>query len=164
MNTDIIETKSQSERRPAPLGATDEAALLRKQGRRRLRTALTLRRWTREVRPTSSLAFPIMAGMLAHMLIGLADTVMVGRVGVVPLAASAFVNAITHLPMIFGVGLLSAMAVLTSQSFGARQAAEAGEVLRHGLLVAAGAGVLTAASLACLRPFLDWFGQPPEVV
>ena len=105
-----------------------------------------------------------MAGMLAHMLIGIADTIMVGRVGVVPLAASAFVNAITHLPLVFGVGLLSAIAVLTSQAFGARQAAEAGEVLRHGLVVATGAGVLTAASLACLRPFLHWFGQPPEVV
>ena len=156
MNRDITDTKatptsqlgmgSPSERRPESLGATDEAAPVSPQDRLRLRTGRTLRRWTREVRPMCSLAFPIMSGMLAHMLIGLADTIMVGRVGVVPLAASAFVNAIAHLPMIFAVGLLSAVAVLTSQAFGARRAAEAGEVLRHGLLVATGAGVLTAAT------------------
>src|SRR5262245_53445598 len=164
MNTDMIETKAQSERRPEPLGATDEAALLPKHDGRCLRTVRKLRRWTREVRPTSSLAFPIMAGMVAHMLIGLADTIMVGSVGVVPLAASAFVNAITHLPLVFGIGLLSAVAVLTSQAFGARQAAEAGDVFRHGLIVAAGAGILTVGVLVGLRPFLHWFGQPPEVV
>lgn len=130
----------------------------------RLRLARTLRYWTREVRPTWALALPIMAGMLAHMLMGLADTIMVGRLGVLPLAASAFVNAIAHLPLVFSIGLLSSVAVLTSQAFGARQATEAGEVLRHGLLVAIGAGALTAVGLASLRPFLDFFGQPPEVI
>lgn len=129
-----------------------------------LRFARTLRRWMREVRPTSSLALPIMAGMVAHMLMGLADTIMVGRVGVVPLAAAAFVNAVTHLPLVFAIGLLSSIAVLTSQSFGARQAAETGEILRHGLVVAMAAGVLTAAGAVCLRPFLHVLGQPPEVI
>lgn len=129
-----------------------------------LRMALSLRRWQREVPMTLSLSFPIMAGMLAHMLVGLADTIMVGRVGVVPLAAASFVNAIVHLPMVVGIGLLSSVAVLGSQAFGARQSAQAGEVLRHGLAVAMGAGVLTIGILACLLPLLSCFGQPPEVV
>ena len=48
----------------------------------------TLRLWRHEVRPTLALALPIMAGMLSQTLMGLVDTIMVGRVGVVPLAAS----------------------------------------------------------------------------
>jgi MATE family multidrug resistance protein len=129
-----------------------------------MRSALALRRWTREIRPMLSLALPIMSGMLAQMLIGLSDTIMVGRVGVVPLAAAAFVTAIAHLPLVFGIGLLSSVAVLTAQAFGARQIKETGEVLRHGLVLGFIAGALSAALLISLRPFLRLFGQPPEVI
>lgn len=122
------------------------------------------RRWTREIRPTLTLAAPIVAGMVGHMLIGIADTLMVGRVGVVPLAAASFVNTVTHLPFVFSIGLSSAIAVLASQAYGAKKPRECGEVLRHGLAVAIGAGVLTAVGGVCLRPFLHWFGQPDDVV
>jgi multidrug resistance protein, MATE family len=128
------------------------------------RKARSLRRWSREVRPMIALALPIMAGMVGQMLIGLADTIMVGRVGVVPLAAAAMVNALAHIPFVAGLGLLSSVAVLTSQAFGAGDKAEAGEVLRHGLLLAAIAGATTALLLAALRPFLPVLRQPPEVV
>ncbi|MBM3832450.1 MAG: MATE family efflux transporter [Verrucomicrobia bacterium] len=129
-----------------------------------LRLARRWRRWTREVRPTLALAMPIMGGMIGHMLIGIADTIMVGRVGVVPLAASSFVNTITHLPFIFACGLLSAIAVLTAQAHGAKQPHEAGEVLRHGFTIAFIAGLCTLVVCFCLRPFLGWFGQPADVV
>jgi MATE family multidrug resistance protein len=85
-------------------------------------------------------------------------------VGVVPLAASAFVNAIAHLPLVFGLGLLSSIAVLTSQAYGARRPGEAGEIWRHGLIVSFAAGLLSALSLFALHPFLGILGQPPEVV
>ena len=111
-----------------------------------------------------ALSFPIMSGMLAQMLIGLSDTIMVGRVGVVPLAASAFVNALAHLPLVFGVGLLSSVAVLSAQAYGAQERKEAGEVFRHGLLLGTMAGLITAASLVCLRPLVHWFGQPADVI
>ena len=129
-----------------------------------LRLARTLRRWNREVRPTWALAVPIMSGMVGQTLMGLADTLMVGRVGVVPLAAAALVNAIAHLPLVFAIGLLSAVSVLVSQAYGAKQARESGEVLKHGLLLAGIAGVLTALGLACLRPWLYLLGQPKDVI
>ena len=125
---------------------------------------LKLRRWTREVAPTLSLALPIVAGMISQMAIGIADSVMVGRLGVVPLAAASFVNSIAHLPFVFSLGVLSAIAILTSQAFGAGQFNQAGELLRHGLALSAAIGVGAAAVLAAVHPFLDWFGQPPEVV
>jgi len=52
----------------------------------RLRIARNVRLWVREARPTLALALPIMAGMVGQMLMGLTDTIMVGRVGVVTLA------------------------------------------------------------------------------
>jgi len=117
-----------------------------------------------EARPTLALAFPIMSGMVSQMLLGLADTVMVGRVGVTPLAAAAFVTILFHLPLVFGIGLLSSVAVLAAQAFGAREHARAGEMLRHGLLLSAGAGFVIAGLLCALRPALGLFGQPAEVV
>ena len=37
-------------------------------------------------------------------------------------------------------------------------------MLRHGVLIAAGVGLITIVAWLCLRPFLWIFGQPPEVV
>lgn len=122
------------------------------------------RLWWLEIRPTLALALPIMAGMVSQMLMGLVDTVMIGRLGVVPLAAASFVSAVAHLPLVFGLGLLSSIAVLTSQAYGARAQADAGEVFRHGLIVSTVTGLLAALSMVALYPFLDRLGQPPEVV
>jgi len=130
----------------------------------RLRIMRNVRLWLRDSRPTLTLGLPIMAGMVSQMLMGLADTIMVGRVGVVPLAASAFVNAVAHVPLVFGLGLLSSIAVLTSQAYGARRRDEAGEIWRHGLIVSFAAGLLSTLSLFALHPFLGYLGQPPEVV
>jgi MATE family multidrug resistance protein len=123
-----------------------------------------VRLWRMESRQTLALALPIMAGMVAQMLMGLADTLMVGRVGVIPLAASSLVNAVAHVPLVFGFGLLSSIAVLAARAYGARRADDAGEVLRHGLMVAVVLGSFSAALLAGMRPVLAFLGQPPEVV
>lgn len=121
-------------------------------------------RWFVEARLTLALGFPIMAGMVGHMLLGLTDTMMVGRVGVVPLAGAALVNTVTHVPMIFGIGLLSAVQILTSQAFGARQPLETAETVRHGFLVALAAGIVTGTLMTLAGPYLQFLGQPPEVV
>ncbi len=116
------------------------------------------------MRRTLALGFPIMAGMVGHMLMGLADTVMVGRVGVQALAAAALVNTVAHVPVVFAFGLIAAIQILTSQAFGARQPREAGEALRHGLLIAAVSGLLTAVVLVAIGPHLNVLGQPGDVV
>lgn len=121
-------------------------------------------KWLLEMRRTVALGFPIMAGMVGHMLMGLADTVMVGHVGVSALAAAALVNTVAHVPVVFAFGLIAAVQILTSQAFGARQPHEAGEALRHGLLIATASGVVTAIGLALAGPHLIHLGQPPDVV
>ena len=129
-----------------------------------LRKARAIRRWTREIRPTISLALPIMAGMVSQTLLGLADTLMVGKVGVVPLAAASFVNTVVHPPMVFALGLLSSVAVLTARAYGAKDKRGAGEMLWHGLLVATVLGGLIGLGALFFRPLLGSFGQPSEVV
>lgn len=129
-----------------------------------LRRARKIRRWTREIRPTVTLALPIMAGMVSQTLLGLADTVMVGKVGVIELAAASFVNTVIYPPLVFCLGLLTSLSVLTARAFGAGDRAEAGEVLRHGLAISMALGLLLGIGCYLFRPFLGYLGQPAEVV
>ena len=118
----------------------------------------------REVRKLAALAVPIIAGQVGQMVLGLADTVMIGRVGVIPLAAAAFAGILFSVPLIFGFGILASVSILVARAFGSDRAAECGEFLRHGLVIALVSSTLLACGLALVSGWLDRFGQPPEVV
>jgi MATE family multidrug resistance protein len=90
----------------------------------------------REARATLLLAVPIAIGQVSQMLMGVTDSVMIGRTGTVPLAASAFGVGIFNIFFIVGVGLLTPVAIFASRARGAGRHDEAGEYLRHGLLIA----------------------------
>jgi MATE family multidrug resistance protein len=117
-----------------------------------------------ELKRTLLLATPIAAGHLGQMMLGFVDTLMIGRIGVVPLAASAFANVLIHFVFIIGVGLLSSVAVLVSHAHGAGKRSEAGEVLRRGLVIAFASGCLMYLLLWAGLPLLPYMGQPAAVV
>ena len=116
-----------------------------------------------EARRTLLLAVPIMAGQLSQMLMGVADSAMVARVGVVPLAAAAFANGLLGVPFLFGIGLMQAISVRVSQAHGAGDRRETGEALRHGLAITGIAGLMLVALVMLAGTQLARFGQPPEV-
>jgi len=107
-----------------------------------------------ENRKTLALAFPIVAGFLGQMLMGLVDTVMVGWVGVLPLAACAFANTILSVPLVFGFGLLSSVSVRASHAFGSGNPELAGESLRGGILLSLLMGGALAVTAHVTLPFL----------
>src|SRR5688500_18584983 len=47
-----------------------------------------------EIRPTLTLAAPIVVGQVSQMMMGVVDSAMIGHAGTVPRAASAFANNI----------------------------------------------------------------------
>ena len=102
------------------------------------------------------------------MLMGLIDSAMVGRVGVIPLAASAFANTLISVPLVFGIGLMLALGIRVSQARGSQSDSSQsegsiGELLRHGMFLALVAGLLLALSVFALGGFLDKFGQDAAV-
>lgn len=105
----------------------------------------------------------MVSALVGQMAMGLADTLMVGRLGVEPLAAAACVNAVGHLPLALGFGLFSSVAVLTSRAFGSRSNREAGEAMRHGLILSILYGTLSAIALTFLSSRLNLLGQPESV-
>jgi MATE family multidrug resistance protein len=51
------------------------------------------------------LAYPVMLSQFGHIMVGVADSMMVGQLGAVPLAAASLGNVIFHFLMAFGIGL-----------------------------------------------------------
>jgi MATE family multidrug resistance protein len=118
----------------------------------------------REARATLVLAIPITIGQVSQMLMGVTDSVMIGRTGAVPLAASAFGLGVFNIFFLVGVGLLTPVAVFASRSRGAGRHDEAGEYLRHGLALALGSGAVELVLILLIGGHLAWFRQPPEVL
>ncbi len=121
-------------------------------------------KFSTELRATLALALPIVVGQVGQMLMGITDSVMIGQVGKVPLAASAFANGVVNLVMIVGFGLLLPVAVLTARAHGAKEPRECAEYLRHGVALASVLSVVGLALLALCGTQLHRFGQPAEVV
>jgi multidrug resistance protein, MATE family len=118
----------------------------------------------KEARATLVLALPIVIGQLSQVLMGVVDTVMIGRTGTVPLAASSFGSSIFGVLFVIGVGLLVPVAVFASRARGGGRLDEAGEYMRHGLILAIVAGVAESALVFALSGSMGMFGQPPEVL
>lgn len=98
------------------------------------------------------------------MLMPLADTLMVGRLGVLPLAAATFANNVLYLPFIFGLGFSMAVSIRVSQARGAGDQLTARAALRHGFYLSLAVGVLTMLGVWFIQPFLGLFRQEPEII
>ena len=118
----------------------------------------------RELRPTLTLALPIVVGQVSQMLIGLTDSAFIGRVGTVPLAAAAFTHGVFGVFYIAGLGLLLGTGVFAARDHGAGNETGCAAWLRHGRALAIIAGVIGFGIMAFLGTQLHHFGQPPEVI
>jgi MATE family multidrug resistance protein len=117
----------------------------------------------KETRKTLALAIPLIAGQVSQMLLGLTDTLMIGRVGTVDLAAAALANALIFLPFSVAIGLAVAVSIQVAHHHGAGSLAAAGETLRNSLLLSLLLGAALALLVAASVPFLDYLKQPAEV-
>jgi MATE family multidrug resistance protein len=118
----------------------------------------------REGRATLTLALPLMAGSVSQMLMGLADTLMIGEVGTAELAASTLAHSILFLPMMLGIGVGIAVSVKTSQARGAGKPEQAKSALRDGFLTSLLVGAISFFLSWASLPLLSFLGQDPEVI
>jgi len=118
----------------------------------------------REAKITLILAIPIIVGQVSQMLMGVTDSVMIGRVGAVPLAASALAGNLFGMFFVVGLGLLLPVTVLVARARGGGEPQRCSELLRHGCWLALGFGLIETLVMLGLGQQLGRFGQPPEVV
>jgi MATE family multidrug resistance protein len=118
----------------------------------------------RELRPTLRLAAPITAGQVGQMLMGVADTIMVGHVGTLALAACAFGNSMLMVIAIAGFGVLTAVSIRVSHAHGAGLAQAMARAYYGGVGLSVIGGVLCAVGVQLVYPLFHHLGQAPGVV
>ncbi len=81
------------------------------------------------------LAWPIILGQMSHMAQSVVDSVMVGRLGAVPLAGVSVAVGVFNVLLVFGIGLSLAVTTLSAHARGQGDPEEGGRVLLHGFWV-----------------------------
>ena len=110
------------------------------------------------------LAYPVMLSQLGQVLVGVADSLMVGHLGAEPLAAASLANVIFYVIMVFGLGVSLAVTPLVAAADGEQDVDKIGGFLSNGLLVNTVLGTLLALSVVAVTPGLYFMDQPQEVV
>jgi MATE family multidrug resistance protein len=110
------------------------------------------------------LAAPIVLIQIGTMLMGVVDTMMVGRLSAAALAAAAIANVYYFAFSMFGMGVLFALDPIVAQALGARDGLAVQRGLQRGLVLAAVVTVPVTLALLTVRPALELAGQPAEIV
>lgn len=98
------------------------------------------------------------------MLMGVVDTLMVGRLSAADLAAVSLGNLYFFVFAMFGMGVLLSLDPVVSQAVGAEDDESVARGIQRGLLLAVGLSVGTALVLMPAYPLLTLLRQPEEVV
>lgn len=113
---------------------------------------------------TIRLGIPLAIGQIGIIIMGFADTMMVGRYSTDALAAASFVNAVFNLITFLLMGYSYGLTPLISALYGRAEHKKAGEVLRHALTCNIGFALVLMLLLTIGYFFLDRMGQPHEIL
>ena len=119
---------------------------------------------TNHARELLTLAVPIVAVQVGWMLMGVVDTVIIGRVSAQALAAVALGNVYWFMMTIFGFGVLMSLDPVISQAVGARDEPAITRGVQRGLLLAVVVTVLATVLLLFAETFLTLTRQPADVI
>ena len=118
-------------------------------------------------------ALPVMLTQLGASLVGFFDSIMVGHYATVDLAAVSFANAIFFTVMVFAMGALMGITPLVGIQVGElAQTADnksfiykrIASLFQNGILFTVLLSAIMLILLSACIPFLDCFGQDPEVI
>jgi len=105
-----------------------------------------------------------MMGQLGHVLVGLADNLMIGQLGAAPLAAVSLGNSLVFIALSLGIGFSFAITPLIAEADGAGNVEKGRSYFHHGVMLCIVNGVALFLLLLLAKPILYHLDQPPEVV
>lgn len=117
-----------------------------------------------ELRQLLRLSFPIVTVQVGIMVMGVVDTIMVGRLSAEALAATAIGHVYFFIAAIFAMGALMALDPLVSQAVGANDRLAIRRAVQRGLVLAFVLSVIGSIFLAFSEPVLRLARQPSEIV
>ena len=110
------------------------------------------------------LAGPLVLIQVGTMLMGVVDTIMVGRVSPAALASVALGHMYFFAISIFGMGVLFALDPIIAQGLGARDELAVRRGFQRGLVLTLALSVPISLVLLTVRPVLELVNQPAEVI
>ncbi|MCD8093824.1 MAG: MATE family efflux transporter [Bacteroides sp.] len=110
------------------------------------------------------LGLPIVIGQLGVIILGFADTLMIGHHSTPELGAASFVNNLFTLCIIFSTGFSYGLTPIVGGYYGNRRFAEAGQALRCSLVANALVAVLLTVLMTVLYFCIELLGQPEELM
>src|SRR5580700_1961521 len=119
--------------------------------------------WKRELGAMVSLAVPVVSVSLKKILMGVVDTMMVGRLGPAAIGAVALGNAVCYTPTMFGMGLLLGLDTLVAQAYGRKDHDECHRWLAQGVYLACIAAVPIMVGIWLASLGFTHFGIAAEV-
>ncbi len=117
-----------------------------------------------ELAELSRLALPVVLAQVGLMLMGVVDTLMVGRVSAEALAGVALGNLTFLTLTVPASGTLMVLDPIVAQAVGARDAEGVKLGIQRGLVLALLLTVITSVVLLPMRPLFEAVHQPPELI
>lgn len=112
---------------------------------------------------TLKLAVPISIGQVGHVMMGVVDNAMVGRLGPIPLAASAIANGVFFIILVVGIGITYAVSPLVAMSKSAGNKEETEAILHQSLLVNFVTTCILTAITFIAAEIIPFIGQSEDV-
>lgn len=111
-----------------------------------------------------SLGIPIVIGQVGTIVLGFADTLMVGHHSVTELAAASFVNTVMSIILVLALGFSYGLTPMVGQLFGRGEHDKIGEVVKNGLAAATITAAVLLAILLLVYFNVQNMGQPKELL
>ena len=111
-----------------------------------------------------SLGLPIVIGQIGVIVLGFADTLMIGHHSTIELGAASFVNNVFNLVIIFSTGFSYGLTPIVGGLYGTHQYAPAGQALRNSLLANLLVALLLTIAMTVLYFNVENLGQPEELI
>lgn len=110
------------------------------------------------------LGLPILIGQLGAIIVGFADTAMVGRYGTPELASASFVNNIFNVAIFTLLGFSYGLTPLIGAIFGKGDREGTGRIMTTALIVNIIFGLLVSGVMLTVYLNVHRLGQPPELL
>lgn len=123
-----------------------------------------LRPTSGELREMARLAAPIVLVNVGMQLMGVVDSIMLGRVSATDLAAGALGNFYFFVISIVGVGMLMALDPVIAQALGARDEVAVARGVQRGVILTGVVAAVVMLLFLTAGPVLALLRQPAEVV
>ena len=125
---------------------------------------MQLSKYTSEFKKNLQLAYPVMLGQLGHVLVGFADSIMVGELGPAPLAAVSLANSLAFIAFSIGIGFTFAITPLIAEAHTSNNVARGKSYFQHGILMSIILSLVLCVVLFLMKPLMYRMDQPIEVV